>query len=96
VLDIASQWRPDVILLDLGMPGMNGYEVAQQIRGQAWGKNMMLVAVTGWGQEADKQRTRNAGFDFHLVKPADFDRLKAILDMPGPAAAIERTADTSL
>jgi len=83
VLDIAAAWQPGVVLLDLGMPAMNGYEVAQQIRAQPWGETITLVAVTGWGQEADKQRTRNAGFDFHLVKPADFDKLKAILEMPG-------------
>jgi signal transduction histidine kinase/CheY-like chemotaxis protein len=83
VPEIAAAWQPGVILLDLGMPAMNGYEVAQQIRKQPWGENIMLVAVTGWGQEADRQRTRTAGFDFHLVKPADFDKLQAILEMPG-------------
>jgi CheY-like chemotaxis protein len=61
--------RPDVILLDLGMPGKNGYEVCRSIRQAPWGKGIRIVALTGWGQEQDRQKTRDAGFDHHLVKP---------------------------
>jgi PAS domain S-box-containing protein len=70
-IPLAEQFRPDVILLDLGMPKMNGYEAARHIRSQPWGKTMVLAALTGWGQEDDKRRTREAGFDHHFVKPLD-------------------------
>jgi CheY-like chemotaxis protein len=69
--EMAEQVRPDVVLLDIGMPKLNGYEVAQRIRAQAWGTGVVLVAVTGWGQEPDRRRTQDAGFDHHLVKPVD-------------------------
>ncbi len=67
----AEALRPDVILLDLGLPGMSGYDVCRSIRQTPWGKNIRIVALTGWGQEQDRQSTREAGFDAHLVKPAD-------------------------
>jgi len=78
-VELAATFRPDVVLMDLGMPKMNGYEAARYIREQAWGKKMMLVALTGWGQDADKQRTKEAGFDHHLVKPAEPSELEQIL-----------------
>ena len=59
------------MLLDIGMPRLNGYEAARQIRAEDWGKEMFLVALTGWGQDSDKEHARNAGFDVHLVKPVD-------------------------
>ena len=65
--------------MDLGMPRMSGYEAARHIRNQPWGKDMFLVALTGWGQEEDRQRTREAGFNHHLVKPADPADLQKIL-----------------
>jgi PAS domain S-box-containing protein len=68
-VSIAAQFRPDVALIDVGLPKMNGYEVAGHIRQQDWGKEMILIAVTGWGQESDKDRAREAGFDKHMVKP---------------------------
>jgi len=68
---VAATFQPDVILMDLGMPRMNGYEAARYIRQQPWGQQMYLVALTGWGQEVDRQRSKEAGFDHHLVKPAD-------------------------
>jgi CheY-like chemotaxis protein len=74
-LEAAASFRPDVALLDLGMPGINGYDVARRIRGYEWGKSMLLIALTGWGQEDDRRRTRDAGFDHHLVKPVDPDAL---------------------
>jgi CheY-like chemotaxis protein len=67
----ATSMLPDLILMDLGMPKLNGYEAAGQIRSQEWGKPIVLVALTGWGQEEDKQRTQAAGFDMHLVKPIE-------------------------
>jgi signal transduction histidine kinase/ActR/RegA family two-component response regulator len=67
----AEALRPDVVLLDLGMPKLNGYDACRRIREQPWGKRMFLVALTGWGQEDDVRRTEEAGFDRHVVKPVD-------------------------
>lgn len=75
---LAAQQRPDVMLLDIGMPALNGHDVARQIRGEDWGRNITLVAVSGWGQAEDKRRSSDAGFDLHLVKPVDFDSLDKI------------------
>jgi signal transduction histidine kinase/CheY-like chemotaxis protein len=72
--------RPDVVLLDIGLPGMDGYEVAKRIRAMPGGERILLVAMTGWGQQQDKQRATAAGFDLHLTKPADPGELKGILD----------------
>jgi CheY-like chemotaxis protein len=68
-LDLASAFAPDVLLLDLGVPGLNGFEIARRIRRQPWGRRVALIAVTGWGQEQDRRRTKEAGFDAHLIKP---------------------------
>lgn len=70
-VDLANTYRPNVVLLDIGMPRMNGYEAAETIRKQSWGQNMALIAMTGWGQESDRMRSKEAGFDEHLVKPVD-------------------------
>ena len=78
-LAAAAELRPDVALLDIGMPKMNGYELARRLREEPWGKDMVLIAVTGWGQEEDKQRSREAGFDHHLVKPLDPTALAKLL-----------------
>ena len=78
-LQAATRHRPEVIFLDIGMPQMDGYEVARRIRAQEWGKEMLLIAVTGWGQESDRQRSFAAGFDFHLVKPVDLEKLNQLL-----------------
>lgn len=72
-------YRPAVILMDIGMPGMDGYEVARLIRQQPRFQNITLIALTGWGQEKDRARTRDEGFDYHLVKPADINALQALL-----------------
>lgn len=74
----AAKFRPDVVLLDLGMPNLDGYEAARMIRDQPWGKRMVLIALTGWGQEEHRRRTRDAGFDAHLVKPLDMTALEEI------------------
>jgi len=73
-------WNPDAVLLDLGMPGMDGFEVARRIRADSALGQPKLIALTGWGQQLDRQRTREAGFDHHLVKPADPRSLQAALD----------------
>ncbi len=78
-LEIASRERPHAAILDIGMPGMNGYELARRIRAEPWGKDMMLVAVTGWGQENDRQRAESAGFDRHFTKPVDPDLIEQAL-----------------
>lgn len=68
---VAAEFLPDMVVMDLGMPRMNGYDAARYIRQQSWGEKIMLVALTGWGKEEDRQRTEEAGFDHHLVKPAE-------------------------
>jgi CheY-like chemotaxis protein len=73
--EMAIALRPDVVVLDIGMPGLNGYEVAQRIRAQPWGAEPLLVAATGWGQEGDRQKATTAGFDRHLTKPFDPQQL---------------------
>jgi DNA-binding response OmpR family regulator len=78
-LDVADEFRPDVILLDIGLPKLNGYEVCRRIREQLWGKKVILIAVTGWGQEKDRRLSQEAGFDHHLVKPVDSERLMNLL-----------------
>lgn len=73
-----EDWQPDVVLLDIGLPGIDGYEVAKRVRQSAHGKGLMLVALTGWGQDQDKQRTSDSGFDQHWVKPVGMDKLREI------------------
>jgi CheY-like chemotaxis protein len=75
----AGEFRPDVILLDIGMPKMNGYEAARKIRSESWGRRVVLIALTGWGQERDRQLSREAGFDHHYVKPVDPATLTKLL-----------------
>jgi CheY-like chemotaxis protein len=78
-IGLAEKLRPEVALLDIGMPKANGYEVARRIREQEWGKRVFLVALTGWGQEGDRRRAREAGFDAHLVKPVPPESLDRLL-----------------
>ncbi len=75
----AREFRPDVILLDIGMPRLNGYEACRRIRQEPWGKNVVLVALTGWGQEEDKRKAQEAGFDRHMVKPVEPAALAKLL-----------------
>jgi CheY-like chemotaxis protein/two-component sensor histidine kinase len=79
-LSIASTFQPAVALLDIGMPDLDGYEVAKRLRTAPWGRSMYLIAITGWGQEEDKRRALGAGFDFHLTKPIELHQLEALLD----------------
>jgi signal transduction histidine kinase len=85
-LAVFEQFNPGFVLLDIGMPDMDGYEVARAIRRHNSGRHPVLIAFTGWGQEADRLRAREAGFDHHLVKPTDLRTLKAILGV-GPSVS---------
>ncbi|RYF39072.1 MAG: response regulator, partial [Comamonadaceae bacterium] len=78
VREAALAFMPDVVLLDIGLPGMNGYDVARQLRAEPRLRNAVLVALTGWGSEADRQRAQDAGFDHHLTKPVDLQLLEAL------------------
>lgn len=79
----AESFLPEVVLLDIGLPKLNGYEVAQRIRENAWGKSMFLIAVTGWGQEEDRQRSSEVGLNVHMVKPVEPAALERLLaDLP--------------
>jgi PAS domain S-box-containing protein len=78
-IEAAAEFRPEVVLLDIGMPKLNGYGVCAHIREQPWGKNMVLIAQTGWGQDDDRRRTQAAGFEHHLIKPVKHDALMKLL-----------------
>ena len=78
-LTLAREFQPDCAVLDIGMPDLNGYEVARRLRHTTFGKHVRLIALTGWGQDDDKRRARDAGFDHHLTKPVDRERLDALL-----------------
>jgi CheY-like chemotaxis protein len=78
-LQISTEFLPDVALIDVGLPGMSGYEVARRIREQPELRHMVLIAQTGWGREEDRQTSREAGFDHHLPKPIDHQLLEKIL-----------------
>jgi PAS domain S-box-containing protein len=82
-LALAEEFRPDVVLLDIGLPGLNGYAVARAIRATEWGRSTLLVAVTGWGQSGDRERATDAGFDHHLVKPVDPHALMTLIATAG-------------
>jgi CheY-like chemotaxis protein len=75
----AETFRPNIVLMDLGMPHLNGYEAAKRIRQEPWGRDLTLVATTGWGQEAHRHRASEAGFDHHLIKPIDLATLRSII-----------------
>jgi signal transduction histidine kinase len=95
-LESAERHLPEVALLDIGMPKLDGYEVARRIRAQPWGRRITLVALTGWGQESDRRRSGEAGFDSHLVKPLDLDKLTALLDRLPVQIAQGQDADTTV
>jgi DNA-binding response OmpR family regulator len=78
-VDTAEAFLPDVVLLDIGLPKLNGYEVAQRIRGTSWGASMYLIAVTGWGQDEDRQRSAEVGLNLHMVKPVEPSALEQLL-----------------
>ena len=76
----AERLRPHVMFLDIGLPALNGHEVCRRLRQQPWGREMVLIALTGWGQPEDRRRSEEAGFDGHLVKPVNHSHLAALLD----------------
>ncbi|HEU4620857.1 MAG TPA: response regulator [Burkholderiaceae bacterium] len=78
-LEAVARFNPDVVLLDIGLPGLNGYEVARRIRASEGGRRIRLIAITGWGQATDERNAYDAGFDTHMVKPVDYDELAAHL-----------------
>jgi len=78
-LRVAEAFSPDVVLLDLGMPRLNGFDTARTMRQQPWGRNITLIALTGWGQPKDRHDTLEAGFNAHLVKPIGPEELMAAL-----------------
>lgn len=76
---VAETFHPALVLLDIGLPKLNGYDVARRIRQQPWGRDVMLVALTGWGQDEDRRRSKEAGFNFHIVKPVELSALESLL-----------------
>jgi CheY-like chemotaxis protein len=78
-LDAVEKHRPEVVLLDIGLPKLDGHEVCRRIREKPWGQNITIIALTGWGQDDDRRRSLEAGFNGHLVKPVDYDRLLELL-----------------
>jgi CheY-like chemotaxis protein len=78
-LTVAAEYRPDVMLLDIGLPRLDGYQVARRVRAEPWGRGLLLVAMTGWGQDEDKRRAAEAGFDHHLTKPVDPTAIEKLL-----------------
>lgn len=82
----AASFRPDIVLLDIGLPKMDGFEAARKIRAEPWGKTMVMVALTGWGQEEDRRESRESGFDGHMVKPVEFAALTKLLAELQPIA----------
>jgi len=78
-LQKASIYRPDVILLDISLPRMNGYDTCRAMRKQWWGRQAVIVALTGWGQEEDRNQSKSAGFNGHFVKPVDHAELMKFL-----------------
>jgi CheY-like chemotaxis protein len=85
-IEQAGSYRPDVILLDIGLPRMSGYDVCRTIRAQPWGKAVVVIALTGWGQDDDLRRTADAGFTGHLVKPVNYEDLLKLLAQVGESA----------
>jgi PAS domain S-box-containing protein len=89
--EAAAALTPDIVLLDIGLPGLNGYEVARRLRGEASTSSATIVAVSGYGQDADRRKSEAAGFDHHLVKPVDLRKLSALITQAGPRAASAST-----
>jgi CheY-like chemotaxis protein len=80
-LELAARFHPQAVLLDIGLPKMNGYDVCRLMRREPWGKDLAVIALTGFGQDADRQKSSAAGFDGHLVKPVELEAVLRILDM---------------
>ena len=83
-LEVERDFKPDVVLLDIGLPAVSGYDVAERIRGRR-GDKVLIVAITGWGQEKDLRRAEEAGIDHHFTKPVDFEALVGLIDRAAPS-----------
>jgi CheY-like chemotaxis protein len=94
-LEVGARARPQAVLLDIGMPGLSGYETARRIRLEAWGRHTVLIAVTGWGQDDDKRKAQAVGFDHHLTKPVDPDDIERLLSIFLSAAPLTTSATRS-
>ena len=81
-LKVAREHRPEVMLLDIGLPGMDGYELASTLRREEWSKDSVLIAVSGYGEAQARDRSKEAGFHHHLVKPVNFDTILALIGGP--------------
>ena len=90
-LDLAEQFRPDVILMDLGMPNLDGFDAARALRRTPWGAHVRLIAISGWGQERDRRRAQEAGFDAHVIKPVDAAMLRELVRVERRHDAPRRT-----
>lgn len=90
-LAVGAEFIPDLILMDIGMPGMDGYETCEKMRAQEWSNNVRIVALTGWGQEEDKRKARRAGFDLHLVKPVDRKTLMEVIASTREGRSLDRS-----
>jgi CheY-like chemotaxis protein len=86
-ITLADEFRPSCVLLDLGLPMMDGYEVARRLRERPYGSDLVLVALTGWAGKDVRSKTAEAGFDYHLVKPVDWNELEKIVQSVAPRAA---------
>jgi len=95
-LALANSFPPDVVFLDIGLPDMNGYEICQAMRKNPVLQNTLLVAQTGWGQREHREHTKQAGFDYHLVKPVSIDALKNILLILDKKRELSKSAATDL
>jgi CheY-like chemotaxis protein len=89
-IEAAEQHRPDVVLMDVGLPKFDGHEACRQIREQPWGKQMLIIALTGWSQEEDRRKSKEAGFDAHMVKPLNYDALMGFLAEQGAVSTRSR------
>ena len=83
-LEVERDFKPDVVLLDIGLPAVSGYDVAERIRAKR-GDKVLIVAITGWGQEKDLRRAEDAGIDHHFTKPVDFEALVALIERAAPS-----------
>ena len=79
-LAVAADWRPEVVLLDIGMPGVDGHDVCRRLRQERWGTSIQIIATSGWGQESDAREAIASGFDAHMTKPVDLRKLSAVVD----------------
>jgi CheY-like chemotaxis protein len=95
-LEIGRSFQPEIVLMDLGMPNLDGYEAARRIRQEPWGQQLLLIATTGWGQDEHRRRTAEAGFDRHLIKPIPVDLLREVLNETLPHAKTGLSPPASL